>query len=125
MDRSSLFLPGDAQGAEDRRAAEVLELYLAGLACEGRRGSNTRTYIDRSMATKTISITEEAYERLKDLKDSEKMSFSEVILSYYPRRRKLSEALAEIAGPEAAGLAEGVERASEELRSARMRVVEL
>ncbi|MGB3944108.1 MAG: antitoxin VapB family protein [Methanothrix sp.] len=77
------------------------------------------------MATKTISITEEAYERLKDLKDSEKMSFSEVILSYYPRRRKLSETLAEITGPEAAGLAEGVERASEELRSARMRAVEL
>ena len=77
------------------------------------------------MATKTISITEEAYERLKDLKDSEKMSFSEVILSYYPRRRKLSETLAEIAGPEAAGLAEGVERSSDDLRSAGMRAVEL
>ena len=125
MDRSSLFLPGDAQGAEDRRAAEVLELYLAGLACEGRRGSNTRTYIDRSMATKTISITEEAYERLKDLKDSEKMSFSEVILSYYPRRRKLSETLAEIARPQAEDLADQIEKASAELRSARMRAVEL
>jgi len=110
MDRSRLFFPGDAQGAEDRRAAEVLELYLAGIACEGRRGINTRTYIDRSMATKTISITEEAYERLKDLKGSETMSFSEVILSYYPRRRKLSETLAEIARLQTEDLADQIER---------------
>jgi predicted CopG family antitoxin len=32
------------------------------------------------MATKTISITEEAYERLKALKKNEKMSFSDVIV---------------------------------------------
>jgi predicted CopG family antitoxin len=32
------------------------------------------------MATKTISITEEAYERLKALKKNEKTSFSDVIV---------------------------------------------
>jgi predicted CopG family antitoxin len=77
------------------------------------------------MATKTISITEEAHERLKDLKDPETMSFSEVILSYYPRRRRLSETLKEIARPQTEDLADQIERASEELRSARMRAVEL
>ena len=48
------------------------------------------------MATKTISITEEAYERLKALKKNEKTSFSDVIVQYYPVRRKLSDVLAEI-----------------------------
>jgi predicted CopG family antitoxin len=45
------------------------------------------------MATKTISITEEAYERLKALKKNEKMSFSDVIVHYYPVRRKPAEVL--------------------------------
>lgn len=48
------------------------------------------------MATRTIRITEEAYQKLKSLKRSEKESFSDVILKYYPSRRKLSEVLAEI-----------------------------
>jgi hypothetical protein len=43
------------------------------------------------MSTKTISITEDAYERLRSLKETERMSFSEVILKYYPKRRSLSE----------------------------------
>lgn len=86
------------------------------------------------MSTKTISITEDAYERLRSLKDSDKMSFSEVILKYYPKRGRLSETLAEIArgggggaggGGDAGDLAEEVERASTELRSARMRAVDL
>ncbi len=78
------------------------------------------------MSTKTISITEDAYERLRSLKDSDKMSFSEVILKYYPKRGRLSETLAEIArGEDAGDLAEVVERASEELRSARMRAADL
>jgi len=81
------------------------------------------------MSTKTISITEDAYEKLKGLKDSERMSFSEVILKYYPGKRKLSETLAEIAfalpSQDARDLADEVERASEELRAANMRAVDL
>jgi len=45
------------------------------------------------MATKTISISEEAYERLKSLKTG-KESFSDVILKYYPKRRNIKEILA-------------------------------
>ena len=48
------------------------------------------------MSTKTISITDEAYERLKALKKDEKTSFSEVIVHYYPVKRKLSDVLAEL-----------------------------
>ena len=81
------------------------------------------------MSTKTISITEDAYERLRDLKDSERMSFSEVILKYYPRKRKLSDTLAEIASAlpahDVCDLADEVERSSEELRAAKMRAVDL
>ncbi len=57
---------------------------------------NTCTYTAFAMATRTIRITEEAYQKLKSLKRSEKESFSDVILKYYPSRRKLSEVLAEI-----------------------------
>jgi len=46
------------------------------------------------MATRTISITEEAYQRLKSLKSSETESFSDVILKFYPSKRKLSDILA-------------------------------
>jgi predicted CopG family antitoxin len=61
------------------------------------------------MATKTISISEEAYEKLKSLKTSEKDSFSDVILKFYPKKRKLSDVLAEIgSNPE---LADAIERA--------------
>ncbi|MDD4652864.1 MAG: antitoxin VapB family protein [Methanothrix sp.] len=48
------------------------------------------------MPTRTISITDEAYMRLKSLKASEKESFSDVILKYYPARKKLSAVLAEM-----------------------------
>jgi predicted CopG family antitoxin len=39
------------------------------------------------MATRTISISEEAYMKLKSLKSSEKESFSDVIVKYYPARK--------------------------------------
>jgi predicted CopG family antitoxin len=42
------------------------------------------------MPTRTISITDEAYQKLKSLKGSEKESFSDVILKYYPARKRLS-----------------------------------
>lgn len=75
------------------------------------------------MPTRTISISEEAYEKLKNLKSSEKDSFSDVILRYYPKKRKLSEVLAEI-GPNPE-LADAIEKASGDMRSAKMRKVDL
>lgn len=73
------------------------------------------------MSTKTISITEEAYERLKALKKDEKTSFSDVIVKYYPVKRKLSDVLAEIG--DCSDLADAVENASKNMRKSRMRPV--
>lgn len=71
-----------------------------------------------AMATRTISISDEAYEKLKSLKTSEKESFSDVILKYYPRKRKFSEILAEIgSNPE---FADAIEKASRTLRESKM-----
>jgi predicted CopG family antitoxin len=73
------------------------------------------------MATKTISITEEAYERLKSLKKNDKTSFSDVILEHYPKKKKLSEVLKEMgANPE---LADSIEKVSGEMRKAKLREV--
>jgi len=75
------------------------------------------------MPTRTISISEEAYEKLKSLKTSEKDSFSDVIMKYYPKKRKLSEVLADIgSNPE---LADAIERASRDMRKAKMREVDV
>lgn len=75
------------------------------------------------MATRTISITDEAYQKLKSLKSSDKDSFSEVILKYYPSKRKLSEILAEIGvNPD---LADSIESASKEIRRGKFGEVEL
>jgi predicted CopG family antitoxin len=73
------------------------------------------------MATKTISITEEAYDRLRELKKDEKTSFSEVIVKYYPVRRKLSDVLAELG--DCTDLADSIEKVSREMRKGRMREV--
>jgi len=73
------------------------------------------------MATKTISITEEAYNKLKMLKNNETTSFSEVIVKYYPVRRKLSDVLAELG--DSADLADTIEKVSREMRKGRMREV--
>ena len=73
------------------------------------------------MATRTISITEEAYERLKALKKDEKMSFSEVIVQYYPVKRKISEVLAELG--DCSDLADHVEKVSRTMRKSSMRRV--
>jgi predicted CopG family antitoxin len=73
------------------------------------------------MATKTISITEEAYNKLKMLKNNETTSFSEVIVKYYPVRRKLSDVLAELGDSE--DLADTIEKVSREMRKGRMREV--
>ncbi|AGF97836.1 MULTISPECIES: antitoxin VapB family protein [Methanosarcina] len=75
------------------------------------------------MPTRTICISEEAYEKLKSLKTTEKNSFSDVILKYYPKKRKLSEVLAEIGtNPE---LADAIEKASRDMRKAETRKVDL
>jgi predicted CopG family antitoxin len=71
------------------------------------------------MSTKTISITEEAYERLKALKKDEKTSFSDVIVQYYPVKRKLADVLAEIGN--CTDLAGAAEKASRDMRKGRMR----
>lgn len=73
------------------------------------------------MSTKTISITEEAYDRLKALKKDEKMSFSEVIAHNYPVKRKLSEVLAELG--DCSELADSVEKVSREMRKSSMHKV--
>jgi len=73
------------------------------------------------MATKTISITEEAYERLRNLKKDDKVSFSDVIVKYYPVKRKLSDVLAELG--DCSELADSVEKVSREMRKSRMREV--
>ena len=73
------------------------------------------------MATKTISITEEAYERLRNLKKDDKVSFSDVIVKYYPVKRKLSDVLAELG--DCSELADRVEKVSREMRKSRMREV--
>jgi predicted CopG family antitoxin len=73
------------------------------------------------MATKTISITEEAYERLKALKKDEKTSFSDVIIRYYPVKRKLADVLAELG--DCSDLADATEKVSKNMRKSRMRPV--
>ena len=80
---------------------------------------NTRTLL---MSTKTITITEEAYERLKSRK-GENQSFSEAILHNFPAKRKLSEILDEIGRDDE--LAERIEAASIEMRRSKMRKVEV
>ncbi len=75
------------------------------------------------MATRTISITEEAYQRLKNLKSSEKESFSDVILKFYPSKRKLSDILAEIGVD--IELADSIEAASQRMRHAKIREAEM
>lgn len=75
------------------------------------------------MATKTLSISESAYNRLTALKTSKKESFSDVILKYYPKKKKLSDLLCEISpNPE---LADAIENASKSMRKANMRKVDL
>jgi len=71
------------------------------------------------VSTKTISITDEAYERLKALKKNEKTSFSDVIVQYYPVKRKLADVLAEIGN--CTDLADSVEKSSRAMRKSQMR----
>lgn len=73
------------------------------------------------MATKTISITEEAYERLKALKKDEKTSFSDVIVHYYPVKRKLADVLAGLG--DCSDLADSIEAVSRDMRKSSMRKV--
>ena len=75
------------------------------------------------MAMKTIRITIEAYERLRALKNDEKMSFSEVIVKYYPVKRKLSDVLAELG--DCSDLADNIEKVSREMRKGKRREVRL
>jgi predicted CopG family antitoxin len=49
------------------------------------------------MSTRTISVTEEAYECLRSRKKSDSDSFSQVIIRYFSKKRTLSDIMAEIA----------------------------
>ncbi|KUG20245.1 MAG: antitoxin [Methanomicrobiaceae archaeon] len=71
------------------------------------------------METRTISISDDAYERLSRLKGSSNMRFSEVILKYTPPKKRLSDILREF-GPNPA-LADSVADASREMRRSSMR----
>lgn len=71
------------------------------------------------MSRRTISITGEAYERLKALRKDEKTSFSDVIVQYYPVKRKLTDVLAGIGN--CSDLADWVEKTSRAMRKSRMR----
>ena len=75
-----------------------------------------------TMSTKTITITEKAYNRLKSRK-VENQSFSEVILQNFPIKRKLSEVLDEIGQDDS--LADRIEAASKEMRQSKMREVDI
>jgi len=77
------------------------------------------TYTSPAMGTRTNNISDDAYERLSRLKGPLNMSFSEVILKYTPKKKKLSEILREF-GPNPT-LADSVEEASREMRKASMR----
>lgn len=74
------------------------------------------------MGTRTISVSDEAYERLTRLKGSSRMSFSEVILKFTPPKKKLSEILREFEPNHE--LADAIEKASKEMRQAKMREVD-
>jgi len=74
------------------------------------------------MSTKTITITKEAYERLK-ARNGESHSFSEVILHNFTAICKLPEILDEIGRDDE--LAERIEAASIEMRRSKMRKVEV
>jgi predicted CopG family antitoxin len=58
---------------------------------------------------------------LRALKKDEKTSFSDVIVKYYPVKRKLSDVLAELG--DCNGLADSVETVSREMRNAKLRKV--
>jgi predicted CopG family antitoxin len=73
------------------------------------------------MATRTISINDEAYDRLFRLKSHSNLSFSEVILKFTPKKRALTDVLREF-GPNPE-LADAIEQASTKMRQARMREV--
>lgn len=73
------------------------------------------------MTTKTITITLDAYNRLKQLKKDENEDFSDLIMRLPLKKRRLSEILIDYgANPE---LAQSVQEASDEMRSSRMREV--
>ena len=74
------------------------------------------------MATKTITISEEACERLLSRK-GENQSFSDFILQQIPAKRNLSQILAEIDRND--DLADRIEAASREMRRSKMRDFEL
>ena len=74
------------------------------------------------MVTKTITITLDAYNRLKQLKKDENENFSDVIMRLPLKKRKLSDILTDYGAN--SDLAESIQEASDEMRSSRMREVQ-
>ncbi|HNQ25714.1 MAG TPA: antitoxin VapB family protein [Methanoregulaceae archaeon] len=70
----------------------------------------------RNRTTRTIRITEEAYERLERLRKKKKISFSDVILEHSQKRRTLSEVLSDLV--DCTILADDIELESGEIRKA-------
>jgi predicted CopG family antitoxin len=70
---------------------------------------------------KTITITDEAYERLQHLKDNAFTGFSEARVKYYPVRRKLSDVLEELG--DCSDLAECVSRVSDDMRKTKIQTI--
>ncbi len=72
---------------------------------------------------KTITITVDAYDRLKMFKKSETESFSDLILRIIPEKRKLSEILVDYdPNPD---LADHIKKISDDMRTGVMRKVDL
>ena len=111
---------GTEKRSEQRRGTSPCIFFNASRAVRARLryhatiNLNTHTYTDPIMSMKTISLTEEAFRKLKALKKDETMSFSDIIIKYYPVRRKLTDVLAEIG--DCTDLAGSVERVSRDMR---------
>ncbi|UUX93712.1 antitoxin VapB family protein [Methanoplanus endosymbiosus] len=73
------------------------------------------------MTTRTIPISDEAYNLLKGLKKTDMESFSDVIIRNYSGKRKLSDVLNEIGNCN--DLADSIEKVSKEMRREKMREV--
>lgn len=67
------------------------------------------------MATKTVSLSKEAYERLKEWKKSDNESFSQMIVRVLPKKRDVSKILEEYEASEEGLSDEAVEQLKKDI----------